>query len=273
MGVMREDELFSQARSGTFAGQFNFADDNLHPNRTGYAWANAVLGQVRSYQESMGRVPDDRRQRTWAWYLQDTWKVTPKITMDIGLRMYKWGQAVAQGGESSVFSQERFDPRWVATRPCFPAGAGWHDATARNPLTGQVLPATFIGLIAGTGHLHAGHHSRIRARLTHVTQRDGNYLENGDEGLSSRCRFARPTIRMAWRQDGYPSCGRVRLTALRTRPAGRWKRGVLEPTIFYTDLDSPDRRRGPFTCAEHRRPDPNGRETAEQHPLHRRDPA
>ena len=35
MGVMREDELFSQARSGIFGGQFNFADDNLHPNRTG----------------------------------------------------------------------------------------------------------------------------------------------------------------------------------------------------------------------------------------------
>ena len=37
MGVMREDELFGQARSGTFGGQFNFADDALHPNRTGYA--------------------------------------------------------------------------------------------------------------------------------------------------------------------------------------------------------------------------------------------
>ena len=75
MGVMREDEVFGQARSGIFAGQFNFADDDIHPNRTGYAYANAVLGQVTQLSESMGRVPDDRRQKTWAWYVQDTWKI------------------------------------------------------------------------------------------------------------------------------------------------------------------------------------------------------
>jgi hypothetical protein len=186
-GIMREDELFSQARSGTFGGQFNFADDNQHPNRTGYAYSNAVLGQVARYVESMGRVPDDRRQRTWAWYLQDTWKVTPKLTMDIGLRVYKWGQAIAQGGESSVFSLDRFDPTWggnppVFFRPVLSGGA----RRAQNPRTGEILPATFIGLIVpGTGYsctavITAQNPCAINGI---VTQRDGNYLENGDEGF------------------------------------------------------------------------------------------
>ncbi len=89
------------------------------PDRTGYAWSNAVLGQVTRYTESMGRVPDDRRQQTWAWYVQDTWKITPKLTMDIGLRMYKWGQNLSQGGEASAFSQERFDPTWGGNPPVF----------------------------------------------------------------------------------------------------------------------------------------------------------
>ena len=115
---MREDELFGQARSGTFGGQFNFADDNLHPNRTGYAWSNAVLGQVRSYTESMGRVPDDRRQKTWAWYVQDTWKITPKITLDYGVRMYKWGQAIAQGGEARRSARSASIRPGAATRRC-----------------------------------------------------------------------------------------------------------------------------------------------------------
>ena len=97
----------------------NFADDALHPNRTGYAWANAVLGQVARYTESMGRVPDDRRQKTWAWFVQDTWKPTSKITLDLGLRMYKWGPALAQGGEASVFSDDRFDPKWGGNPPVF----------------------------------------------------------------------------------------------------------------------------------------------------------
>src|SRR5688572_8312758 len=187
LGVMREDELFSQARSGTFGGEFNFQDDNQHPDRTGYAWANAVLGEVRSYQESLGRVPDDRRQRTWAWYVQDTWKVTPKLTMDIGLRMYKWGQAVAQGGESSVFSLERFDPTWGGNPPVFfrPVTVGGQ-RRAQNPRTGEILPTTFIGLIVpGTGYtctqvITAQNPCAINGI---VTQRDGNYLENGDEGF------------------------------------------------------------------------------------------
>jgi hypothetical protein len=187
MGIMREDELFSQARSGTFAGQFNFADDNQHPNRTGYAWSNAVLGQVARYTESMGRVPDDRRQRTWAYYVQDTWKVTPKLTMDIGLRIYKWGQAVAQGGESSVFSLERFDPTWGGNPPVFfrPVLSGGQ-RRAQNPRTGEVLPATFIGLIVpGTGYtctqvITAQNPCKVNGI---VTQRDGNYLDKGDEGF------------------------------------------------------------------------------------------
>ena len=59
-----------------------------------------------------GRVPDDRRQQTWAWFVQDTWKVRPNVTLDIGLRMYKWGPPLAQGGEGSGFIFERFDPAW-----------------------------------------------------------------------------------------------------------------------------------------------------------------
>ena len=128
MGLMREDEFTGQARSGTFAGQFNFQDDGLHPGRTGYAWSNALLGQVARYTESLGRVPDDRRQRTWAWYVQDTWKLTPKLTLDIGLRMYKWGQNKTQAGEASAFGQERLIRPGRQPAPCLPAGSGWHDA-------------------------------------------------------------------------------------------------------------------------------------------------
>jgi hypothetical protein len=249
MGVMREDELFSQARSGTFGGEFNFADDGQHPNRTGYAWANAVLGQVRSYQESMGRVPDDRRQKTWAWYVQDTWKITPKITLDYGLRMYKWGQAIAQGGESSVFSEERFDPRWGGNPPVFyqPVLVGT-TRSARNPLTGQVLPATFIGLIVpGTGYtctqvITAQNPCSINGI---VTQRDGNYLENGDEGFIEPLPIQfDPRFGMAWALNPRTVI-RVAGGSFHDGTGGTFgQQGDgnaayrLNRTIFYTDFDN-----------------------------------
>ena len=37
----------------------------------------------------------------------------------IGLRMYKWGQDLSQGGEASAFSLERFDPTWGGNPPVF----------------------------------------------------------------------------------------------------------------------------------------------------------
>ena len=67
-GLMRERENFGQARSGTFGGEFNLANDTANPNNTGFAFSNAFLGQVTSYTESMGRPGDNRRQTTFAWY-------------------------------------------------------------------------------------------------------------------------------------------------------------------------------------------------------------
>ena len=102
-GIMREDELFGQARSGTFGGQFNFADDSNDPLSTKYAYSNAFIGHIRDYSESLGRRPDDRRQKTWAWFAMDTWKASRKLTVDYGLRMYKWGPPISMSGEASAF--------------------------------------------------------------------------------------------------------------------------------------------------------------------------
>jgi len=70
-GIMRERELFIQARSGIFAGEFSFANDGADPLNTGFAYANAFIGHVTSYTESMGKPPDDRTQNTWAWFVQE----------------------------------------------------------------------------------------------------------------------------------------------------------------------------------------------------------
>jgi hypothetical protein len=158
---------------------------------------------VARYTESLGRVPDDRRQQTWAGFVQDTWKISPKLTMDIGLRMYKWGQNLSQGGEASAFSQERFDPKWGGNPPVFfqPVLVGT-TRSARNPLTGQTLPATYIGLIVpGTGYscnqvITAQSPCSINGI---VTQRDGKYLENGGEGFIEPVPIQfDPRVGLAW---------------------------------------------------------------------------
>jgi hypothetical protein len=202
MGIMHENELFGQARSGVFGGEFNFAHDGNDPTSSGYAFANALLGHVRSYTESMGRVPDDRRQKAWAWFVQDTWKINPKLTLDYGVRMYKWAAPLTMAGEASAFTFERFDPTWGGKPPVlFEPVSTPQGRRARNPVTGQILPQTYIGqIVPGTGYSCGVITPETPCTINgFVTQRDGNYLDGGNEGFVEYppIQFD-PRVGMAW---------------------------------------------------------------------------
>lgn len=181
-GGLREREMFQQARSGLFAGEFNFSNDAANPNNTGFAYANAFLGQVTTYTEAMGRVGDYRLQTTYAWFVQDTWKAHSKLTVDLGLRMYKSRLPYHPSGESSVFSFEAFDPTWggrppVLYRPITTA-AGRRGV---NPLTGEVVPAPFIGqMVPGTGYSCGVITPTTPCQINGmVPQEDNNLVESG----------------------------------------------------------------------------------------------
>jgi hypothetical protein len=185
LGVMREHEVFGQARSGIFAGEFDFSRDSDNPLDTDYAYSNAFLGVVRNYDEDLGRRPDFRIQKTWAWFVQDTWKLRPSLTLDIGLRMYKWDHPLSGSGEASAFSFERFDPTWGGKPPLlFEPVRVNGDRMGRNPQTGEIVPETFIGLmVPGTGYtcgvITPGEPCEINGI---VTQNDPTYRD-GDAGF------------------------------------------------------------------------------------------
>ncbi len=183
IGVWWEKAGFRQARAGNFSGEFQFQHNAANPLSTGYAFANAYLGTFNTYTEALGRVADNRVQHTVAWFVQDTWKVNRKLTLDIGLRMYRWGRNLQQGGEASAFSLERFDPTWGGRPPILlrpvttPQGR-----RAQNPINGQILPANFIGALApGTGYTCTGYLSKETPCIINgvVLQENGNYVKGG----------------------------------------------------------------------------------------------
>jgi len=183
LGILREFERFGQARSSVFGGEFNFnGTDTADPANTGFAYANAFLGHVTTYTESMGRVPDNFSQSTWSWFAQDTWKINKKLTLDIGLRMYRWGIPAWGGGESSGFTFDRFDPKWggkppVLYRPVTTASG----RRAQNPLTSEILPVPFIGLmVPGTGYSCGPITPKTPCQINGiVTQNDPTYTSAG----------------------------------------------------------------------------------------------
>ena len=154
-GVLREYERNTQARASVFSGLFNFQNDANDPGNTGYAFANAYIGHVQTYTENLGRPPSpDRRFFTFAAFVQDTWRVTRTITVDIGLRVYHWSPPLQSTGEASEFAFSKFDPTWgghppVLYQPVLVNGA----RQAQNPLTGQTYPVGYIGqMVPGTGY-------------------------------------------------------------------------------------------------------------------------
>ncbi len=201
MGILREHERFGQARSSNFGGQFDFSTDAADPLNTGFGFANAYIGHVTNYTEDMGRVPDNYYAATWSWYAQDTLKLRRNLTVDIGLRMYRWGLPLWGGGEASGFSFNRFDPKWAGTppvlyRPTTSAGP----RQAQNPITGVTLPPTYIGLmVPGTGYSCGPITPKTPCAINGlVVQNDPTYTSFGKGFVETNRILSDPRLGLAW---------------------------------------------------------------------------
>jgi hypothetical protein len=78
---------FAAPLGGAFPGTSQSALEPvaLSQGSTGFAYASFLLGQMSSYGLGVPAVYKFGKQQ-WALFLQDTWKVTRKLTLDYGLR-------------------------------------------------------------------------------------------------------------------------------------------------------------------------------------------
>ncbi len=71
---------------GNFIFNGSYTDDPNNPNTTGDAFADFLLGYPAETQRSVGNAQAYLRQNTYAAYVQDDWRITPRITISAGLR-------------------------------------------------------------------------------------------------------------------------------------------------------------------------------------------
>ncbi|HEX5965919.1 MAG TPA: carboxypeptidase regulatory-like domain-containing protein, partial [Pyrinomonadaceae bacterium] len=173
-GVYYERLKNGEAPGGQWSGVFNFAgnDSNFTAalGNTGYAYANALIGNFRNYQESTARPFTNLRLTQFQWYGADQWKINRKLTVNYGMRFGYHSPFQQIDGQGSNFVPSLFNPAQAValyTSACAvaftpPATCPTAQRRARNPITGQLIPlvganAGLVGaIVPGSGNPNNG---------------------------------------------------------------------------------------------------------------------
>lgn len=147
-GVSYNHYQKTENAAGNNAGTFNFnANGAVVTGLTGtpladarfqQAWANFLLGDVNQFtQVSLDLTPDIQTNQ-YEFYGQDSWKIRPNLTIDIGLRYSLFRQPHDENGLMSTFDPDSFDP---ARAPTVSATTGNITSAAGtfDPLNGIVV--------------------------------------------------------------------------------------------------------------------------------------
>lgn len=142
--------------TGRHMGTFDFSRDGNNPFDSNHPFANALLGNFRQYSESSGLSAGRAQIATFEWFAQDSWKVTPRLTLDYGVRFYSFSPWRLRDDQGAAFALSRYDAANVP-RLYFPARDPAGRRVAMNPNTGELGPAVLIGAFApGPGDRFTG---------------------------------------------------------------------------------------------------------------------
>jgi len=135
-----------------YSGNFAFGHDVNNPLDTGYGYSNAMLGVFDTYTESQKRTGADYRESAYEEYVQDSYRVNKKLTLELGVRFTSrlpWHQ---RSNLMAGFGPAAWNPAQESllyTPAINSAGV----RVAVNPITGAQLPAVYIGaLVPGVGN-------------------------------------------------------------------------------------------------------------------------
>jgi hypothetical protein len=148
-------------------GVYNWGNSTSNPLDTGFGFANAAVGVYTSFQQATNPINGQYRYTNLEFYGQDTWKITPRLTLVYGVRA-SWAQPwYDKGNRPSTF----FPDKWNASQapklfwPGVSNGSnvalvgGPNGPVAIDPSTGQpyAKPSIVIGnIVPSSGSLTDG---------------------------------------------------------------------------------------------------------------------
>lgn len=152
-----------QPGNGAVNGSMVFS--NWGANGTGNAYADMLIGQTTQYSEQNFDVVPAFRYLTADFYVQDSWKVSRRVTLDYGMRFSHLGPWVDTTGFGfgawypALYAQDKGGSVTVnGTTAMFP-GIEWNKVNASTALSGSGSRLLFynprVGVawdVFGTGH-------------------------------------------------------------------------------------------------------------------------
>ncbi|MDP2897665.1 MAG: carboxypeptidase regulatory-like domain-containing protein [bacterium] len=127
-------------------GNFDFGRNVNNPLDTGYAYSNAMLGVFDTYRETTSFTSVEWRMRNIEWFLQDSWKATRRLTLDVGMRLMLVVPMYERDNFLTGFVPSRWDPAKTVQliQPTIVGGK----RVGIHPVTGEIYPVNLIGYIA-----------------------------------------------------------------------------------------------------------------------------
>jgi len=115
-GIFYQRSRKDQIAWGNVNGQFSFSNSQTAPSNCpanttcGDPYASALLGMFQTFSQSTARPRGYFRYNQLEFYVQDTWKVTPRLTLDYGMRFAWIPPQYDAKNQIAVFDPAAYDP-------------------------------------------------------------------------------------------------------------------------------------------------------------------
>jgi hypothetical protein len=141
-----------------FGGSFDFGANATNPGNTANPYGNLLLGNFNTYNENNRLVAVQSRVYDWDNFVQDNWKVSKKLTIDLGVRVTYYtpiSQNTAGGWDAAALNLSLYNRASVARlyTPAIVNGV----RVGYDAATGQSVTAAAIGnFVPGSGNYASG---------------------------------------------------------------------------------------------------------------------
>jgi hypothetical protein len=165
------------SRPTSYNGSLGFSP-NGNPNSTGDGFADALMGNFQTFSQVSGDPIGYYRFNVYEGYVEDSWKVTPRFSLELGIRYELTNPTYLQGNNMTNFDPSGYSP---ASAPFVSASgalnpAGTPAGSGPGICTGNILPNNIPILVGCNGLVRPGGVPSDQAGRVPLTFQDPSLL-------------------------------------------------------------------------------------------------